>query len=143
MTTAPKLRVVIDTNVWISALVFGGNPGKILDLFVDRGIEAVISTEGLSELRRKIIQKFPLYTPQLGLLEESLRQDAELVKLGAHTVKVSPDADDNKFIETALIGHCDYIISGDRHLLGLKSYQGIKIVKPAEFLHRRGKAVGN
>ena len=139
MKTAPKPRVVIDTNVWISALVFGGNPGKILDLFIEKQVEVAISEEGLSELHRKIIQKFPLYAPRLDLLEESLRQDAELVRLGRQTVDASPDPDDNKFIETALIGNCAYIISGDKDLLELKSYQNIQIIKPAAFLKKIGR----
>lgn len=134
MSSNPKPRVVVDTNVWLSSLVFGGRPGEILELFIERAIEVVISEELLSELRRKIIQKFPLYEAELNLLELSLRQDAEWVKLGSKPTKISRDPDDNKFIETALIGNCDYIVSGDRDLLALKSYEGVKIVSPTAFL---------
>lgn len=126
--------MVIGTNVWLSGLVFGGNPGNLIDLFSEERIIVVISEELISELRRKITEKFPLYLPELELLEASLRQDAERVTLGAKTVNVSRDPDDNKFIETALLGNCGYIISGDRHLLEIKQYEDIKIIKPAAFL---------
>lgn len=133
---APRLkpRVVIDTNVWLSALVFGGKPGLVLDLFVDDRIEVVISEEVLSELRRKISQRFPLFLPQQQLLEASLRQDAELVQLGAQTVKISRDPKDNMFIETALAGQANCIVSGDKDLLSIGNYERLQIVTPADFL---------
>lgn len=129
-----KRRVVIDSNVWLSGLVFGGSPSKILDLFINGDLLVVVSEELLSELRRKIIQKFPLFVPKLGLLEASIRKDAIMVKLGIATIKISRDPNDDKFIETALLGGCRYIISGDQDLLALRIYQDIHIVKPAEFL---------
>lgn len=134
MTTTLKPRVVIDTNVWISAIVFGGQPRQVTDLVADKAVTPVISTGLLTELRRKIIDKFPDYIPGLERYEKLLKHYGILVKLGSHTVNISPDPDDNMFIETALIGGCDYIISGDRHLLELKSYEGIQIVKPVAFL---------
>jgi len=134
MQANQKPWVVVDTNVWLSALIFGGSPGKILELFIDGAILVAVSEELLSELRRKITEKFPLYLPQLGLLEASIRQDAVLVELGARTVNISRDSDDNKFIETALIGGCGYIISGDKDLLTIGGYQGVQIVTPAAFL---------
>ena len=129
-----KLRVVIDTNVWISGIVFAGGPGRILDLFGDKQFFVVVSEELLSELRRKITQKFPLYLPDLNLLIEEIRLRAFTVELGSHTVSISRDPDDNKVIETALIGECSYIVSGDKDLLVLENHEGIEILTPAEFL---------
>lgn len=131
----PKnLTVVIDTNVWISGLIFGGKPETILKLFIDGKIAVIISEEIMTELRRIITAKFPLFKPKLGLLEASIRDDAILVPLGENTIKVSRDADDNKVIESAVIGKADYIISGDDDLLILKNYKNVTIVKPATFL---------
>ena len=129
-----KQRVVIDSNVWLSGLVFGGYPSKILELFINGDLFVVMSEELVSELRRKIVQKFPLLAPKLGLLEASIWKDAIMVKLGTTTIKISRDPNDDKFIETALLGGCRYIISGDQDLLALGSYQDIHIVKPTEFL---------
>ena len=134
MRNNKKPRVVIDTNVWLSGLIFGGQPGRLLKLFADDAILVVISEELLSELRRIITRKFPLYVPQLALLEASLPQDAELVKLGGQTIHASRDPDDNKVVETAIIGKCHYIISGDEDLLAIDSYRDIRVIKPAEFL---------
>ena len=72
--------------------------------------------------------------PQLDLLEASLRRDAEMVGLGNHTISISRDLDDDKFIETAVAGNCQYIVSGDKDLLDIGAYQDVKIVKPAAFL---------
>jgi len=136
---SPKPRVVLDTNVLISALVFGGKPRQIIELFAEEEIEVAISSEILSELRRKVTTKFPAEAKALESYEALFEEDGEVVKLGGQTVNASQDPDDNKFIETALIGDCDYIISGDKHLLELKSYKGIKIIKPAAFLKRIGR----
>lgn len=126
--------VVIDTSVWLSGLVFGGNLGQVLELFAEGRLHVVISEEQLTELRRKITEKFPLFVPQLGLLEASLRQDAKLVPLGSQSVTICRDPDDNKFIETAQIGNCGYIISGYNGLLATSTYESIRILRPAEFL---------
>jgi putative PIN family toxin of toxin-antitoxin system len=134
MNARAPIRVVIDSNVWLSGLVFGGKPGKIIELFIDEAILVIVSEELISELRRKITQRFPLFIPHLDLLEASLRKDTVMVKLGSQTVTVSRDPDDDKFIETALLGECQYIISGDKDLLAIRSYKNIRIIKPAEFL---------
>jgi len=131
---SPKPQVVIDTNVWISGLIFGGTPAKVIDYFVDGSIVVITSEELLSELRRKINHRFPLFVPQLPLLEASIREKAIVVALGSRRVTASRDKDDNKFIETALNGNAGYIISGDKDLLVLRSFEHITILKPAEFL---------
>lgn len=102
--------------------------------FLDGQIEIVISEELISELRRKVTNKFPLFLPHFALLEESLREDAEIAKLGGQTVKVSRDPGDDKIIETAITGKCQYIVSGDKDLLTLGNYQGVQIIMPADFL---------
>jgi putative PIN family toxin of toxin-antitoxin system len=140
MTRTQRSQVVIDTNVWLSGLLFGGTPGRVLELFIDGTIIVVTSEELLSELRRKIILKFPLFVPKLELLEESIRKDATMVRLGETTVKISRDPDDDKFLETAIAGNCAYIISGDSDLLSLTTYNGIQIVTSAQFLRARNPA---
>lgn len=134
MQAPSKPQVVIDSNVWISGLVFGGSPEEVIKHFIDGRIIVVTSEELLSELRQKITQRFPLFMPNLELLEASIREDALLVRLGMLDVSVSRDIDDNKFIETAVVGNAQYIISGDKDLLDIQSYKDVKIVKPAEFL---------
>ena len=129
-----KPQVVIDTNVWLSGVIFGGKPEQVLRRFVDGSLIVVTSEEMLSELRRKVLQKFPHYAPYLGALEASIREKALLVQLGSQPVRVSRDPDDNIVIETALLGRAHYVISGDKDLLVVNVYNDISIVTPAEFL---------
>ncbi len=129
-----KPRIVLDTNIWISGFVFAGQPGLILELFGLNELRVVISEELLSELRRVIAQRFPLFEANVKLLIEAMRQHAVVVQLGGQTVSVSRDPDDNKVIETALIGACQYIVTGDKDLLVLESYKNILIVTPMTFL---------
>ncbi len=129
-----KPKIVIDTNVFISALAFGGKPREITKLIADKSIILVISEDCLSELRRKIISKFPEFINELVRLERLMGRRAIFVKLGLPSVTASRDEDDNKFIETAVLGQCDYIVSGDKDLLDVGKYRDIHIVNPSEFL---------
>lgn len=126
--------IVIDTNVWLSGLIFGGKPQQIIELFVDQRIVVVSCEELLSELRRKIIQKFPAFVAQLDLLEASIRKDADIVTLGSQTIEVCRDPKDDMFIEAAVLGGCQYIVSGDKDLLVLSSYKSVEIITPTDFL---------
>jgi putative PIN family toxin of toxin-antitoxin system len=91
MQYGPKPLVVIDSNVWISGLVFGDNPEKVVRRFIDGQVIVVAAEELFSELRRKIVQRFPLFEPSLSLLEASIREDAILVQLGTVQISVSRD----------------------------------------------------
>jgi len=128
------MRVVIDTNVFISAIVFGGKPRRVINLVADDSVTLIMAEAIITEIRRIIVSKFPNFLEDLMRVEKLLEQDAEWVKLGFNTERITRDPNDDKFIETALIGSCHYMISGDKDLLDLKEYMGIKILSPAGFL---------
>lgn len=128
-----SLRVVVDTNVIVSALVFGGKPLQLIETLLELGT-IVISPELISEARRIIHSKFPSFIEELKRFEGLAKRDGLTVLLGGFHVVVSRDPDDDMVIETALAGKCQYIISGDKDLLLIKNYRGIKILKPSEFL---------
>ena len=128
------MRIVADTNVFISSIVFGGKPRDVINLIADDEVTLVTAEALITEIRQVIINKFPEFIQDLSRVEKLLEQDAEWMKLGFKSVAVSRDPKDDKFIETALIRDCLYIVSGDKDLLDIKEYDGIKIVKPAEFL---------
>lgn len=134
-----RLRVVLDTNVLISALVFGGKPRQVTDVLAEKKIDIVIAEEILTELRRKVRAKFPIFIEELLRLELLLNRYAERVLLGSIRVSICRDEEDNRIIETAMIGHCQYIVSGDKDLLSLKSYGNIRIIKPAVLLEMYGE----
>ena len=126
--------IVIDTNVFVSAIVFGGQPRKLINLIADDVLTLVTAEELLTELRRIIIAKFPEFIDDLTRVEKLLESDATWVRLGGVTIDISRDSDDNKFIEAGVLGDCHYIISGDKDLLDIKVYDNIKIVTVSEFL---------
>jgi putative PIN family toxin of toxin-antitoxin system len=126
-------RVVLDTNVLVSALVFGGKPRKVVELLSHGRIEVVMSEEILTELRRNVLGKFTDFVNELAQMEMLLEQDAELVRLGGLSITICRDPDDNRILETAVIGECGYIVSGDKDLLVLGKYENIRILKPADF----------
>jgi putative PIN family toxin of toxin-antitoxin system len=115
-------------------MVFGGRPEQVLRYLLEEGAELLMSEELITELRQKMTQKFPDYLTKFDHIEASIREDVRMV--GPHKLSspVSRDPDDDKFLETAVTGQADYIVSGDKDLLDLGEYEGIKILKPAEFL---------
>ena len=134
------MRVVLDTNQHISAIIRpNGNPDQILQLWHLGLIEMAISPAILEEFQRvarrpRIQQKYNLSDGDITDYLEVLREFAIVVP-GSITVDAVPDdPDDNIVIACALEAEADLIISGDQHLLTLGSYQGIPIVKAADFL---------
>ncbi|MES1256432.1 MAG: putative toxin-antitoxin system toxin component, PIN family [Acidobacteriota bacterium] len=128
------MKVVADTNVLVSALVFGGKPQAILDLAHDGGVELFISNEILAETTRILRDKFHRIPAQLALdvmaLEAVMVRVQPLEKIDA----VPGDPTDNRILECAVAAGADVIVSGDAHLLRLGEFRGIKIQRPADFL---------
>jgi len=137
------MSVVIDTNVVISALLFGGPPGKLRLLWQNGKIEPVFSKEILDEyLKVLTYPRFSLSEIEIDLiLKHELLPYFKVVDIPATDnpeAKKKPiieaDPDDDKFLLCALADKCRYIISGDKHLLELKVYENIEIITPATFL---------
>jgi putative PIN family toxin of toxin-antitoxin system len=127
-------RAVLDTNVIVSGLGWPGAPAAILDAALDGRLVLVSSPPLLAELRRV------LGYPKLAkVIEEGTRladliEASSVVVLPAHVFAVVADESDNRVLEAAAQGAADYIVSGDAHLLGLRSFQGIPVMAPAEFV---------
>ena len=127
------LRVVIDTNVLVSAIVFGGIPKQILTLVLDENITGVATRILVAELIDVLSKKFH-FSPQKLADAESLIQDSFLILQPERTISLLDDDDDNRVLEAAVAGACDYIVTGDKDLLRLKEYKEITIVTAAEFI---------
>jgi len=134
MTKKPK--VVLDTNIYLSAIIFGGNPRHILDLVIIKKIESVISPAILLEISQKLSQKFKWDKEKTALTIKTIAKANTLVYPKEKLIIIKSDKDDNKIIETAAEGKADFIISGDSHLLKIKNYKNIKILSPAQFLSK-------
>jgi putative PIN family toxin of toxin-antitoxin system len=127
-------RVVLDTNVYISALMFGGLPGSILDLAFLRSFTLIISPALLDELDEKLHIKFGVSPEDAALVRSRLENLADVVEPAESLSVITDDPDDNRVLECAMKGRADLIVSGDRHLLKLANYQDISIVTVRQFL---------
>ncbi len=130
--------VVIDTNVIVSALLFGGKPGELIRFWKTRQIQPLISKEITEEsLRVLAYPKFNLSEKEIGFLfkHEILPYfKAVRIKPGRWKTAIEDDPSDDVFIRCAVSGMCKIIISGDRHLLDLKTYDKIRILSVSLFL---------
>ena len=129
-------RVVIDTNVFISALLNPlGTPKKVINIAVSQ-FTILQSEATYQELATRISKnKFDKYLEKDDRLDflSSLKNRSLFVDIW-HETRVCSDLDDNKFLEFSVSGMAQYIITGDKDLLILNTYQGIPIITPAEFL---------
>lgn len=129
--------VVLDTNVLVSALGFGGKPLECLLLsIVESDIEVAFSDETLSELRRVMeYEHLPFTEVEKRRYPEILGELAVVVEPDMNVNEVR-DEDDDIFLECALEADADYIVSGDDDLLELEEFRGVSIVTPEEFLRQ-------
>lgn len=128
-----KIRVVLDTNILVSAIVFGGTPKKILDMVLGDKLIGVTSVSLMAGLSEVVHKKFPFRNAELEYLEEQMKVDFEIVR-PRKILKVARDIDDNMVLEGAVAGECDFVVTGDKDLLDLKNYREIRILTPGEFL---------
>jgi len=131
-------RVVNDTNVWLSALYFAGNEAKIVHQIEENNITSVTSEFILQELKEKMVVKFETPTYAANATVSYITSISEIVTLKGKDFRLR-DPDDNKVLETAAVGKCNFLITGDKDLLTLKKYQQIQIVTPAQFLYKNPK----
>ncbi len=131
-------KIVLDTNVLISALLFGGLPREILDRVLAEEIVAVTSPALIEELLRTLKQKFGFSDEELAAMQEEML-DVFTVVVPEMTLNILKDEPDNRVLEAAVSGACVTIITGDKELLALGSYKGIAIVSVAEYMQREEK----
>lgn len=132
------LRVVADTNIYISALMFGGAPGIFLDLAFKRAFALMTSTVLLDELDEKLRGKFAIAPADAQPIRARLEGIAHLVAPGFVLHVVTDDPDDDRVLECAVEAEADFIVSGDRHLLQLGSYNRTTILTVRQFLNSTG-----
>ena len=132
---AEKLKLVLDSNVFISAIVFGGKPREILDLAVKGLIEVAVSDDILEEIKEVLEgSKFQFPTKIVYALITEIEDLADLVEPKEGIDAILDDPEDNRVLECAVESGAEVIISGDYHLLALRTFGKIKIMNPDEFL---------
>lgn len=130
-----KLKVVFDTNIYISAILFGGNPRQILELAREKGIELFVSKSILLETAEKLRDKFGWEEYEIEEVIEGISKFAKVVSPKKKVNTIRDDIEDNAILECALEGSVDIIISGDKkHLLSLGKFKNIPIVSAKQLL---------
>jgi len=129
------LRAVIDTNVLISGLFFGGWPYRVLEAWRDGRVEIVVSQSVLEEywaVARRLSHEFP--GVEVEPLLEMLSARVKVVESLDLPAPVCEDRADDKFLACALAGGARVVVSGDRGLQRASGYQGIEVVSPRRFI---------
>lgn len=129
-------RVVLDTNVIVSALLFGGTPGRLIPLWKGKIIQPLITSEIILEyLRVLAYPEFQLTEDEIHfLLYHEMLPFFKEIDIKPETVIIERDPSDDKFLLCAKAGKASVVISGDKHLLNLKSFGSVRIMSPNQFL---------
>lgn len=138
------IRAVLDTNVLVSALLFGGRLSALRDAWRGGRVRLVMCRETVDEFLRVLAcPKFRLSEREITfLIESEVIPFADVVDISGREGAYSRDPEDDKFIQCALAGRCRYLVSGDADLLSLGKAGTVRIVPPEEFLSTLGKSSG-
>ena len=130
-----KKKIVLDTNVIISAFAWKGNPKLIFEKITNQEFTLLLSEKQLDEVTRV------LHYPKFGFTEiqrtnflSILKEAANLVETSGKLKIITQDPDDNIILETAIEHKADYLITGDKHLLYVHVIGHLEILTPADFL---------
>ena len=138
MGKKPKkiIRVVLDTNVLISSLLFKEKLSRIVALWEEGKILPIISRETFDELRTVLeYQKFSLTAAEIkSLIEHEVLPFFEVVNVSKHVQGACRDPGDDKFISCAISANAEFIVTGDKDLSDLKKYQLVRIIQASNFI---------
>jgi len=131
-------RVVLDTNVLVSALLFKGKVSGFVALWQQGKVTPLLSKETFGELRKVLTYpKFALYQEEIRvILEDAVLPFFEIIDPVEPIGGVCADPDDDPFIACAVSGGAEFVVTGDAHLVVLRHYKTVRFVTPSEFLKR-------
>ena len=134
---APR-KVVLDANIYVSALAFGGKPKRAFQLGITRRVDVAISDPIRTEVLRTLRDKFRWSEERLAEASALIGTAATIVRPTVTLSVVERDPDDDRVLERAVTAGAGLIVTGDSDLLSLGQYEGVKIVQVAEFLNLVG-----
>jgi putative PIN family toxin of toxin-antitoxin system len=129
-------RVVFDTNIWISGLLWRGKPYQCLLMARGKIVEAMYCQPMAAELSEKLRNTFGFTENHIHAAIYDLRRTCTSVEITGQLRAVAADPDDDKFVECAVVAGASVIVSGDGHLLKLGQYGDIRVLTAAQFLER-------
>lgn len=132
MTLSTKLQVVVDTNVFVSGILFGGNPDIILDSVKGNQVTLLMSSELASEIMT-VLHRFPLtqadWSDAKYILSHHIKKITRTIRMNK-----SRDPKDDMLLALSFAGHADYLVTGDKDLLVLRTFGDTQIVTPKQFV---------
>lgn len=138
------MKAVLDTNILISAFVFpGGAPEFVYRAVLERRIELVTSPPLLAEFGRVLGEKFSWEPPMVEAAVAQVARIGTVVRPAKTLSVIADDPADDRVLEAASEGHAEVIVSGDRHLVRLRSWEGIRIVKAPALLAELGTPISD
>jgi putative PIN family toxin of toxin-antitoxin system len=127
-------KIVLDTNVFVSAFGWRGAPNKIFQECTEGRHRLFTSPSILEELNRVLhYKKFNFSSEDIEAFLSIVLETASLVLPEVSLDIIVEDPSDNRILECAISARAEIIVSGDKHLLDLKIFQGVKIIKPEQF----------
>ena len=131
------MKLVLDTNIFISSFFWGGNPRKIMTRIIDGKDTLYVSDEILYEVFSVMKRpKFNINHRQIIHFINSIKEIAHRVVILGMVKNVCRDSDDDKILECAILANVDFIISGDNDLLSLKEFNGIPVITASEYIEK-------
>lgn len=139
--TKEGLRVVLDTNVFVSALLFRGETTKLARWWQEGKIVPVVTGETYDELVTVLkYPKFRLSVEEIkAVMSEEILPYIDVIEVTYHVHGKSPDPEDDKFLSCAISGKAIYLVTGDKGLLSLRQYRGLRITGVREFIEKMEK----
>ena len=131
------MRAVLDTNVVMSAIFFGGVPFKVLNAWHNGEFELVVSEAVMAEYREiaaRMKAKFPSIEPEIWM--RYIEDHATMVSAVPLATQVCEDADDDVFLACAIAASAKIVCSGDKHLLACNGWNGVEVLTPRIFCNR-------
>ncbi|MCL2293836.1 MAG: putative toxin-antitoxin system toxin component, PIN family [Spirochaetes bacterium] len=129
------MKIVIDSNIFVSSFFWKGNPRKVFDRVIDGFDELYITDDILEEIKSVMSRKkFDLEKNEIDDYLKIIENFSRKITHNDTIENISRDLDDNKILKCGLEANVDFIITGDNDLLILEYYKAIKIVNPKEYL---------
>lgn len=131
-----KPRVVLDTNIYISATFWTGKPYVIVQKAIEQDLAVFVSDDIIQELRKVLARDFSISKSEIEEMVKSILLFTHMLNPKKKLSAIKDDPDDDRILECALAGNADCIVTQDNHLLKLKEFQNITILTPQEFVEK-------
>ena len=131
-----KPRVVLDTNIYVSATFWTGRPYIIVQKAIKQDIAVFVSDEIIQELRKVLARDFSLSKSEIEEIVNAILLFTHMLKPKKNVSAIKDDPEDDRILECALACNADCIVTQDNHLLKLKEFQNIAILTPQEFAEK-------